>query len=57
METAENKRFHCSLSPAAAAVQNINENQNPIIYKKALTLPGDSVECALAQSFPWRSSF
>src|SRR6188474_419474 len=37
-------------------VQNINENQNPIIYRKVLTLPGDSVECALAQSFPWRSS-
>jgi hypothetical protein len=38
-----------------AAVQNINENQSPIIYTTALTLAGDSLECALALSFHWRS--
>jgi hypothetical protein len=45
-----------SLLNRFAAVQNMHENQRPIIYTKALTLPGDSVECALALSFPWRSS-
>jgi hypothetical protein len=54
META-GKKFSNVLS-RTVDVQNENENQDPISYTKALTLPGDHIECALAQSFRWRSS-